>query len=276
MRAFQACLWLSLLSLCCITMPSRSATPVATPSQPQMPSAPAPDVEAWLRTCPGAGLRNAKLYAARALGIELMKRSADHNQARSTLDIDRQFAPVLEQLRKRGLTNDELAQMEDAVLGLTELTAQNPVASQVESVVRMAESVAATCLHAAGRLGAGAKNGTDNTLLEHMGSILSLSQRLAMERLVSAFDTRQRTPAGANYVAQVDERLAALQQVAGTNQALLNTHALLQAQWYFLRRAVQNTTNTGRQPVDDVGRTSEIMFEVLEAEMRRLGRHPGA
>jgi hypothetical protein len=97
-----------------------------------------------------------------------------------------------------------------------------------------------------------------------------------MERLVSAFDSRQSASAVAGYVAEIDARLAALHKVAGTNQALLNTHALLQAQWYFLRRAVQNSAGGARQPVDDVGRTSEIMFEVLDAEMRRLEKHRGA
>lgn len=276
MRAFAVRLGFVLVSAFLLAMPSRSATPVAARPEPQAASEPLPDVEAWLRTCPGAGLRNAKLYAARALGIELMKRSADRNQARSTLEIDRQFIPVLDQFRKRGLPNDELDQMEDAVMGLTELTAQNPVASQIESVVRIANNVSASCLRVASRLAASAKGSADQVPLEHMSTILTLSQRLAMERLVSAFDARQSAPAISGHVAEIDAHLAALQKTAGTNQNLLNTHALLQAQWYFLRRAVQNTGGAGRQPVDDVGRTSEIMFEVLEAEIRRLGNPRGA
>ena len=236
----------------------------------------APDVELWLRSCPGAGLRNAKLYAAHALGIELMKRSADRNQGRSTLDIDRQFVPMLEHLRKRGVPSDELAQMENAVMGLTELTAQNPVAPQISSVVRMAEGVAATCQRAAVRLGVGSKGMPGNAPQDQMGNMLSLSQRLAMEHLASALDARPRAPVAATYVTQMDDRLAALRTAAADDRALQNAHALLEGQWYFLKRAVQRPTGTGRQPVEDIGRASEIMFEVLEAEMRRLGRNPGA
>ena len=39
------------------------------------------------------------------------------------------------------------------MIGMTELTAQNPVASQMDSVVRLAQSVAEACSRAAARLG---------------------------------------------------------------------------------------------------------------------------
>lgn len=278
MRDYSRRLALGLLVASCVALPSWGAQPAAALPQPprQEVVEPGPDVEVWLRSCPGAGLRNAKLYAARALGIELMKRSADRNQARSTLDIDRQLLPMLDLLRKRGLPDAELAQLEDAVMGLTELTAQNPVAAQIDSVVRMAEGVAASCQRAAARLGIGGTGVAGNAPQAHMGDLLSLSQRLAMEQLVAAFDARQRAPLAAAVVAQMDERLAALQKVSTDNRGLQNAHALLETQWFFLKRAVQNPAGSGRPPVADIGRTSEIMFEVLEAEMRRLGRSSGA
>ena len=45
------------------------------------PPAAVVDAELLLRSCAGDAHRNAKLYVARAHGIELMKRSADRNQA---------------------------------------------------------------------------------------------------------------------------------------------------------------------------------------------------
>lgn len=229
----------------------------------------------WLRSCPGAGLRNAKLYAARALGIELMKRSADRNQARSTLDIDRQLVPMLDQLRQRGLPDAQAAQIEDAMIGMTELTAQNPVASQMDSVVRLAHSVAEACSRAAARLGTGDRGAVGSALEDRVGSLLSLSQRVALDYLVSVVDPRAHPFTAMALLDEMDGHLAALLKAGAGDPQLQRAHAMLDAQWFFIKRAVRAPRNGSREPVEHVGRSSEIMFEVLDAELLRLRRPHG-
>jgi hypothetical protein len=229
----------------------------------------------WLRSCPGAGLRNAKLYAARTLGIELMKRSADRNQARSTLDIDRQLVPMLDQLRQRGLPDAQAQQIEDAMIGMTELTAQNPVASQMDSVVRLAESVAGACSRAAARLGTGLNGAAGTTPEDRLGSLLSLSQRVALDYLLSVVDPRAHPFTTMALMDEMDGHLAALLKAGAGDAELQRTHAMLDAQWFFIKRGVRAPRNGSREPVEHVGRSSEIMFEVLDAELLRLRRLRG-
>lgn len=229
----------------------------------------------WLRSCPGAGLRNAKLYAARTLGIELMKRSADRNQARSTLDIDRQLVPMLDQLRQRGLPDAQALQIEDAMIGMTELTAQNPVASQMDSVVRLAQSVAEACSRAAARLGPGDKGAVGTAPEDRVGSLLSLSQRVALDYLVSVVDPRAHPFTAMALLDEMDGHLSALLKAGAGDSELQRAHAMLDAQWFFIKRAVRAPRNGSREPVEHVGRSSEIMFEVLDAELLRLRRLRG-
>ena len=87
------------------------AAPAGDRRAPAVVVAAAGDEAQWWRLLSGGRACNAKLYAARTLGIELMKRSADRNQARSTLDIDRQLVPMLDQLRQRGLPDAQALQM---------------------------------------------------------------------------------------------------------------------------------------------------------------------
>jgi hypothetical protein len=96
-------------------------------------STPAVDVELLLRSCAGEAFRNAKLYAARAHGIELMKRSADRDQGRSMLRIEEQLEGTLSSLRGKTSAQAELDRMEDALVGLTELTLQQPLVNQIDA-----------------------------------------------------------------------------------------------------------------------------------------------
>lgn len=263
---------------------------VAAAFAAQVQAAPAPAVERrtpavaaaagdeaqwWLRSCPGAGLRNAKLYAARTLGVELMKRSADRNQARSTLDIDRQLVPMLDQLRQRGLPDAQATQIEDAIIGMTELTAQNPVASQMDSVVRLADSAAGACSRAAARLGQADKVAAGAAPEDRVSSLLTLSQRVALDYLVSAVDPRAHPFTGMALLEEVDGQLAAFQKAVAGDPDLLRAHAMLDVQWFFIKRAVRVPRSGSREPVEHVSRSSEIMFEVLDAELLRLRRLRG-
>lgn len=107
---------------------------------------PAADAELLLRGCAGEAHRNAKLYVARAHGIELTKRSADRNQGRSMLRIEAQLDGTLAQLRGKSEGVDaDLARMEETLIGLTELTLQQPQVAQVEAALRLAERAATAC-----------------------------------------------------------------------------------------------------------------------------------
>jgi hypothetical protein len=255
-----------------------AATPVVRKDKPPVTPATtaattAPDVELWLRGCPSSALRNAKLYAVRIIGIDLMKRSAERNQGRSATDIERQFTAVLEQLGKRNVADAQLQQLEDAFTVLMELTIQNPLVNQIEPVSRVAERIAASCAKVQAQIEPGSGNGGSPIVLRDMiADMLTLSQRIAMEQLLPFANPRIKALSSADPMAKMEAHIAAFHKAVAHNPKLADTVQLLDGQWVFFKLAVLSDHTISRNKAQDIGRSSELIYELLDAELSRQRR----
>jgi hypothetical protein len=242
------------------------------PVTPISTAAPAPDVELWLRGCPSSALRNAKLYTVRMIGIDLMKRSAERNQGRSATDIERQFTAVLEQLGKRNVPDADLLQLEDAFTVLMELTIQNPLMDQIEPVSRVAERIAASCGKVQAQIEPGSQNGSPTAVRDIIAGMLTLSQRIAMDQLLPIANPRIKAVSATDPMAKMESYIAAFHKAAASNPKLADTAQLLDGQWVFFKLAVQSARATSRNKTDDIGRSSELIYELLDAELSKHRR----
>ena len=263
--------WMRLaLWACAVSVAAGAAT--AAPPVARKEAGEAHDIEAWLRACPGFGFRSAKLYATRVLGIELMKRSADLNQARSALDFERLLDPTLAQLRRRGVPDAEVQQIEDALTILVEVTAQNALASDVVTTQRSAERLGAACTRSATRLGLASSRSAPASVTEHLNAVRALSQQLAMDYLVSAVSAKKPAPASAALLGELELRLADIRKAGAASRALQNASALLDMQWLFMRHALLPDRPAGSQQFEHVAHTSEIIFDIVDAELAAIRR----
>jgi hypothetical protein len=48
--------------------------------------------------------------------------------------------------------------------------------------------------------------------------------------------------------------------------------SLIDGQWLFVRQALSRPRENARTKIEDVGRASELMFEVIDREMQRQRR----
>lgn len=260
--------WFSLAALA--AGPAKDVKPGASAAA----STPAVDVELLLRSCAGEAFRNAKLYAARAHGIELMKRSADRDQGRSMLRIEEQLDGTLSSLRGKTSAQAELDRMEDALVGLTELTLQQPLVNQIDAALRLAERAAAACSATVTKLGHDQATSPLSDRVRALSSMLATSQQLAGRYLVTSFK-RDRAGGAAERDAQsrlaaaFDADLARLRDPARQDAALAETLLLLDGQWLFVRHALARPGENQRRKIEDVGRASEHLFMLLDTELRR-------
>jgi hypothetical protein len=256
--------------------PSVKAAPAAAV---RTPAASPVDAELLLRGCGGEAQRNAKLYVARAHGIELMKRSADRDQGRSMLRIEAQLDGMLQHLRgKGGSVEAELDRMEEALIGLTELTLQQPVVSQVEAALRLADRAADSCAAAMAKVGL--DKAASTARWRQLGAMLHSSQRLAGQFLAASLKaggpSTAETAALARLAAAYDSDLGLLRAGSVDDASLREALTLLDGQWLFVRTALSRPRENARSKIEDVGRASEIIFELLDAQLQRLRRSAGA
>lgn len=279
----------AMLAACLIAAaPTARAQSPAAKAKPTVtvpaPAAAAADTELLLRGCGGEAQRNAKLYVARAHGIELMKRSADRDQGRSMLRIEAQLDGTLTRLRGKGAgVEAELDRMEDALIGLTELTLQQPVVAQVEAALRLADRAADACGAAIGKLGLDAKAAANGSSprWRQLGTMLHASQRLAGQFLAASLKpggpTRAESAGLLRLAAEFDAELGPLRSTASAadDAPLRDTLALLDGQWLFVRQALARPRENARSKVEDVGRASETLFELIDGELQRIRRSAG-
>lgn len=259
--------------------PAAGVKAVAKPA-PASPVPASADVELLLRGCAGEAHRNAKLYVARAHGIELMKRSGDRSQGRSMLRIEAQLDGTLTQLRGKSAGIDaDLARMEDALVGLTELTLQQPLVSQVDAALRLADRAAGACGAAALKVGYDATaKGSDSASaparLHQLSNMLNTSQQLAGQFLAASLKPGGATPTESVEVLKLakafETELATLR--AAEDAQLRDAVTMLDGQWLFVRQALRRPRENARGKIEDVGRASELMFEVIDTQMQRLRR----
>lgn len=277
-HAAAAAVALSLLALA----PSAPAqTPAAAPKATKKPdtvAVSAPDTELLLRGCAGEAHRNAKLYVARAHGIELMKRSADRDQGRSMLRIEAQLDGTLARLKGKGGVDAELDRMEDALVGLTELTLQQPQPSQVDTALRLADRAAEACRAAVVKLGYDSAQSAAPTpaRLRPLAAMLHTSQQLAGQFLAASLKPGGPTAAESAALNQLviafDSDLGLLRPAGAGDAPLRDMLALIDGQWLFVRHAITRPRENARSKIEDVGRASELMFDVIDREMQRQRR----
>jgi hypothetical protein len=268
------------LALLALTLSAHAQTPAANAraaKKPDMATPSAPDTELLLRGCAGEAHRNAKLYVARAHGIELMKRSADRDQGRSTLRIEAQLDGTLGRLKDKGV-DAELARMEDALVGLTELTLQQPSPSQVEAALRLADRAAEACRAAVGKLDhdkAGAAAASQASMRQ-LAAMLHSSQQLAGNFLAASLKaggpTAAESAALVKLASAFDNELGRLRPAGAGDAGLRDMLTLIDGQWLFVRQALSRPRENARSKIEDVGRASELMFEVIDREMQRQRR----
>jgi hypothetical protein len=274
-RAAAAAATLALLAL---TPSAFAQAPAATAKAAKKPDAVAvstPDTELLLRGCAGEAHRNAKLYVARAHGIELMKRSADRDQGRSMLRIEAQLDGTLARLKGKGGVDAELDRMEDALVGLTELTLQQPQPSQVETALRLADRAAEACRAAVVKLGYDTANAAapSQSHVRQLAAMLHSSQQLAGNFLAASLKPGGPSAAESAALAKLaiafDSDLGLLRPAGASDAPLRDMLALIDGQWLFVRQAITRPRENARSKIEDVGRASELMFDVIEREMQR-------
>lgn len=271
-------------ALIALLPPSVAQTAVPSPTakpakKPDAVVATSVDAELLLRGCAGEAQRNAKLYVARAHGIELMKHSADRNQGRSMLRIEAQLDGTLSRLKGKGAGADaELERMEDAMIGLTELTLQQPIVSQVEAALRLADRAAEACAAAIGKLGydAVAAAAAPQLRVRQLAVMLHTSQQLAGYFLAASLKKGGPTPAETAALIKLastfDAEIGLLRRTAADDASLRDMLALIDGQWLFVRQAMAHPRENARSKIEDVGRASELVFDVIDREMQRQRR----
>ena len=270
----------AVLALLALTPLASAQAPAANPKaakKPDVVAASAPDTELLLRGCAGEAHCNAKLYVARAHGIELMKRSADRDQGRSMLRIEAQLDGTLSRLKDKGV-DAELARMEDALIGLTELTLQQPLPSQVEAALRLADRAAEACRAAVGKLGhdKASTAAPSQPSVRQLAAMLHSSQQLAGNFLAASLKPGGPTAAESAALVKLanafDADLGLLRPAGADDAPLRDMLSLIDGQWLFVRQALSRPRENARSKIEDVGRASELMFDVIDREMQRQRR----
>ena len=272
----------AMTAMACLAWPLSAATqtPGLAPKGAKKPYAVAitsVDAELLLRSCAGEAHHNAKLYVARAHGIDLMKLSADRNQGRSMLRIEAQLEGTLNRLRGKGGSVDaDLDRMEEALIGLTELTLQQPQVAQVETALRLAERAAVACVAAVGKLGYDTAAAPSQARLRPLAAMSATSQQLAGAFLAASLrpggPSATEAAALAKLATAFDAELGRLRPAGSDDAALRDMLALLDGQWLFVRQALTRPRDNARAKIEDVGRASELLFELIDTELRRQQR----
>ena len=223
-----------------------------------------------LASCRAETQRNAKLYALRAHGIRLM-RSAERSQSRSAQALDVVFAHLRSGLSQNKALLAEVYLAEDAAMSLTELTVQEPVASQIRAAELMADQADQACSKILAETGAAATGNVQASLVAALSQLQFLSQRIARVYLAApltgTLDASQQALLQADSAA-FEKGLAALRAPASTDPGLKEHLLFVDSQWIFYRTILARPRGT-LEGLDHVGRVSEHLFELFTIELTR-------
>ncbi len=222
------------------------------------------DLTLLLHSCGGQALRNAKLYAARVKGVQIMRQSAERNQARSSISLEEQLNLALDVLRSKPALKPEADRMEDVVVVMTELTVQAPLADQVPTALRMAESAVQSCAKL--RTGGGYAGGE---AASRFTAMLEDSQRvvgMALEAAVRADGPAPNVKPMQDAVLRFESALATLKKstAVDTNGSV----KLIDNQWFFVRLGLTKASTGEQAAIEQVARASELLFEALMVVLR--------
>ncbi len=145
------------------------------------------------------------------------------------------------------------------------------------TALRLAGRAATACDAAAGKIGydtaAKVSSATGSPARLHQLSImLNLSQQLAAQFLAASLKPGGATPTEAMEVLKLAKVFEAeLNALHATEDAhLREAGSMLSGQWLFVRQALQRPRDNPRGKIEDVGRASELMFELIDGQMQRL------
>lgn len=249
--------------------PKRPAKAVEAP--------PAPDPYLSLVVCRAETQRNAKLYALRAHGIQLMQAS-DRSQGRSSQGLEDQLERLAESLKNNPAALREADRAREAVTTLTEVTVQEPVIDQIGGAERLADQAGEACDRLMKEIRA-APPASQAEVLHPLVEMLCMSQRMARRFLAAPLNAQygaaQRAPVLADARA-FETHLAALRPRAAQDESLARALQLVEGQWVFQRVALDRP-RADKNALEYAGRVSESLHQILLAEVQRrtaLPRQP--
>ena len=246
------------------------AAQAAEPKRKEAPAdARAPDPYLALVVCRTETQRNAKLYALRAHGIQLM-RASDRAQGRSSQGLEDQLELLRQSTVGRPAVQKTVDRAHEVVTTLTEITVQEPLFEQVASAERLADQAGEACGQLMGELRA-APPPAQAELLNALAEMLFVSQRMARRHLAapltSPLTAAQRAPVLADAQA-FEKQLALLRERAGADEALASAVRQIEGQWIF-QRAALDKPRANKSALEYAGRVSESLHEILWSEWRR-------
>lgn len=247
-----------------------SAAQAADPKRKEAPIvARAPDPYLALAVCRTETQRNAKLYALRAHGIQLM-RASDRAQGRSSQGLEEQIDLLRQSTVGRSAVQKTIDRTHEVVTTLTEITVQEPLFEQVASAERLADQAGEACSQLMGELRA-APPAAQAELVNALTEMLFVSQRMARRYLAapltSPLTATQRAPVLADAQA-FEKQLALLRERAAADAALDSAVRQIEGQWIF-QRAALDKPRANKSALEYVGRVSESLHEILWSEWRR-------
>ena len=247
-----------------------SAAHAADPKRKEAPTdARAGDPYLALVVCRTETQRNAKLYALRAHGIQLM-RASDRAQGRSSQGLEDQLEQLRQSTAGRPAVQKTVDRAHEVVTTLTEITVQEPLFEQVASAERLADQAGETCSQLMTELRA-APPAAQAELMNALAEMLFVSQRMARRYLAapltSPLTAAQRAPVLADAQA-FEKQLALLRERAGGDAALASAVRQIEGQWIF-QRAALDKPRANKSALEYAGRVSESLHEILWTEWRR-------
>jgi hypothetical protein len=243
----------------------------ADPKRKEAPAdARAPDPYLALVVCRTETQRNAKLYALRAHGIQLM-RASDRAQGRSSQGLEDQLELLRQSTVGRPAVQKTVDRAQEVVTALTEITVQEPVFEQVASTERLADQAGEACGQLMAELRAAPPAGQAE-LTNALTEMLFVSQRMARRHLAAPLTqpltAAQRAPVLADAQA-FEKQLALLRERAGADAALASAVRQIEGQWIF-QRAALDKPRANKSALEYAGRVSESLHDILWSEWRRL------
>lgn len=222
------------------------------------------DLTQLLHSCGGQALRNAKLYAARVKGVQIMRQSAERNQARSSISLEEQMSLALDALRSKPSLKAEADRMEDVLVVMTELTVQAPLADQVSTALRMAETAVQSCakLRAGGGYVSDATSGYLTTMLEDSQRVVGFALEAALRPGAVTPNLKPMQDATMRF----ENALAAWKKDAAADAGV--AIKLVDDQWFFVRIGLAKAGKGEQAAIEQIARASELLFEELLVALR--------
>jgi hypothetical protein len=222
-----------------------------------------------LVVCRAETQRNAKLYALRAHGIQLM-RASERSQGRSSQGLEDQLERLSDSLKDNPAALREAERAREAVTTLTEVTVQEPVVEQIGGAERLADQAAEACDKLLKELKS-VPPAAQAEVVQPMVEMWCLSQRLARRFLAAPLNAQygaaQRAPLLAD-AKSFENHLAGLRTRATQDESLAQALRLIEGQWVFQRVALERP-RADKNALEYAGRVSESLHEILWSEVQR-------